>query len=115
MNTSRLRRSLQWPRALVTGLDAAAVVLAVAAVWSFFDGTDSDEDFIVSQALFTAALVILAWALVLTVVRLERTRLDLVMIAALFLLFAFTALVGWGLCWEAGLGGERCWWEALDP
>jgi hypothetical protein len=110
----RLRRRLQWPRPILIGIDAAAIVLAVAAIWTFIERPGNNASFIASQALFTAALFTLAVSLALTFVRLARTRLDLVMIPVLFLLFAFTALVGWALCWEASLGGHPCWWEAFD-
>jgi predicted permease len=110
---ARLRQRLQWPQPVVVAIDAAAVVLTVAAIWSYRQGIDTDAAFVLSQVLFTAAIPVISIALVLALARIRRMWLDFGMIPLASVLLLGTVFFGWLLCLEAGLGGERCWWERL--
>lgn len=114
---AHLRQRLQWPRRVVVAIDVAALLLSVCAVVAAFKAMEAETDapFIVAQVLLTTAIPLDVLALVLSMTRIERRSVDLTMIPVGFVVLVVTLLVGWALCWAAGLGGERCWWEVLDP
>lgn len=113
---ARLRQRLQWPRSVVAAIHVAALLLSASAVATSIQATqaDSDTPFIVAQVLLTAAIPLDALAFLLAIARVGRTWMDVTMIPVSLVLLLGTGGVGWALCWAAGLGGERCWWEALD-